>query len=206
MGRLWENMTHLSLGPWGATWACVASVSGVAQWGFAGIIHWSVLLHHVRMVSSISSLESATLAIFFKERRWHSDRRSLLAESRMAVILWITGGRKEWIIKRMNMLYGVSHSRESAGGPAWFRLLGAAAAGWRWCARSELGRWCSCPWCCPADSSAAASWQLPPWEELPGLWRPTIAPALTPVWCHWTGSEDTVGVGVTVKNRPKVIK
>lgn len=159
-------------------------VSGVVQWGFAGVIHWSVLLHHVRMVSSISSLESGTLAIFFKERRWHSDRRSLLAESRMAVILWITEGEKRKKIKRMNMFYVVNHSRESAGRPAWFHLPGAAVAGWRWCARSELGRWCSCPWCCPAGSSAAASWHLPPWEELPGLWRPTIAPALTPVWCH----------------------
>lgn len=44
------------------------------------------LLHHVRMVSSISSLESGRVAIFFRERRWHSDSRSLLAESRMAVM------------------------------------------------------------------------------------------------------------------------
>lgn len=53
------------------------------------LLSCSVLLHHVRMVSSISSLESGELAIFFKDLRWHSDSRSLLAESRMAVMVCI---------------------------------------------------------------------------------------------------------------------
>ncbi|KAF3850535.1 hypothetical protein F7725_012307 [Dissostichus mawsoni] len=47
--------------------------------------HSPVVLHHVRMVSSISSLESGRLQIFFRERRWQSDSRSLLAESKMAL-------------------------------------------------------------------------------------------------------------------------
>lgn len=58
-----------------ATWAHVASVR-------------PVLLDHVRTVSSISSLESGRLAIFFKDRRWHSDSSSMLIESRMAIMLW----------------------------------------------------------------------------------------------------------------------
>lgn len=90
----------------------------------------------------------------------------------------------------------VIHSRESvesAAWPAWFHLPGGVAAGWRWCVRSALGRWCSCPWCCPADSSAGASWGWPPRRELPGLWTPTTERAPTPVWCHWTDSGDTAG-------------
>lgn len=41
-------------------WSCTVGIC---------IFHSSVLLHHVRMVSSISSLESGRLAIFFKDRR-----------------------------------------------------------------------------------------------------------------------------------------
>ena len=41
----------------------------------------SIVPDHVRMVSSISSLESGRLAIFFSDRRWQSDSRSLLAAS-----------------------------------------------------------------------------------------------------------------------------
>lgn len=89
----------------------------------------------------------------------------------------------------------VNYSRESVVWPAWFHLPGGVVAGWRWCVRSELGRWCSCPWCCPADSSAGALWDWPPWRESPGLWTPTTTPAPTPVWCHWTDSEDPVGGG-----------
>lgn len=44
---------------------CVGLYSGDLQRS----INSSVLLHHVRMVSSISSLESGRLAIFFKDRR-----------------------------------------------------------------------------------------------------------------------------------------
>ncbi len=74
----------------------LVSVSGVAQLGdLLRSFHSSVLPHHVRMVSSISSLESGRLAIFFKDRRWHSDSRSLLAESKIAVILWVVEREKK---------------------------------------------------------------------------------------------------------------
>lgn len=76
----------------GSIWACVSSVWGSHTLRICSLcqsaFYHQVPLHHVRMVSSISSLESGRLAIFFRERRWHSDSSSLLAESRMAAILW----------------------------------------------------------------------------------------------------------------------
>lgn len=170
-------------------WSCTV---GDLQRSF----HSSVLLHHVKMVSSISSLESGRLAIFFKDRRWHSDSRSLLAESRMAVIPWIVERAQSKHQEQSFPIYiipctSVNHSGEPVVSPAWFPLPGGVVAGWRWCVHSELWRWCSCPWCCPADSSAGAWWDWHPRRVLPGLWTPTTPPALTPVWCHWTDSEDT---------------
>lgn len=61
------------------------------------LFNGTVQFNHVSMVSSISSLESCWLAIFFKERRWHSDKRSLLAESRMAVIIWNAKRNKRYM-------------------------------------------------------------------------------------------------------------
>lgn len=171
-------------------WVCWGLYSGDLQRSF----HSSVLLHHVRMVSSISSLESGRLEIFFNDRRWHSDSRSLLAESRMAVIVWFVERAKVRI--KSVFLYMLQRSvndvNECVVWPAWFPLPGGVAAGWRWCVRSELWRWCSCPWCCPADSSTGAWRDWPPWRGFPGLWTPTTAPALIPVWCHLTDSEDSV--------------
>ena len=82
---------------------------------------------------------------------------------------------------------------ESEASPAWFPPLGGVVAGWRWCARSGLWRWCFYPWCCPADSSARAWWHWPQWRVVMALWISTTKPAPTPVWCHWTDSEDPVG-------------
>lgn len=71
-GILCENTTHLRLvfvkGNMGMRGE---SVCGVVQWASAGqgLFHRSVLHHHVRMVSSISSFESGELAIFFRDRR-----------------------------------------------------------------------------------------------------------------------------------------
>lgn len=79
-------------------WVCWGLYIGDISFPF------SVLLHHVRMVSSISSLESGWPAIFFKDRRWHSESRSLLAASRIAVMLCWGESRKsdkrvfQWVI------------------------------------------------------------------------------------------------------------
>lgn len=175
---------------WHVWRACLGLYSGDLQRSF----HRSVLLHHVRIVSSISSLESGRLAIFFRDLRWHSDSRSLLAESRMAVRPWIVEReekRRNELKKSLQSYLRYIRVWIIIVRPAWFPLPGGAAAGWRWCVRSETGRWCSCPWCYPADPSGEAWWGRPPWGASWGLWTPTTTPAPTPVWCRSTGSEDT---------------
>lgn len=83
--------------------------------------------------------------------------------------------------------------------PACRLLPGAGAAGWRACVRSALGRWCSCPWCCPAELWWPVWPDWAPERESPPPYTPTTARAPSPDECHSTGSADTVG-GATAQS------